>query len=426
MRLVIAAILLFVCPLAVSQLIMICLTELMNVSAEQASVIASIGQVVVEAFAAIMIILQLNQENKESQQQSDIEAARFLFEYNQAFLSDADMTGMERLFDKEYMDECEGIPRTNSVIDGSNRQCVVNYLVYLEGFAPLVLNGTLKLENIDDLMSYRFFLAINNPEVQTKHLFAFPDDYRGCFKLYKKWKEYRVKNGREILQAQYSLDHWQYFDLFASDSGTGEVEVQKGIETESYDEVATIMYNADPYIFPAAFLYRSIARKVLPEFFADKEGPFSSRNMYISKSDGRIAGVICYFDSSVKSGFDYKGMREKYPELPESYEYTGENYFGRITENLKEFDGAENGIYIHSFCVAANFRGRGIGDLLLSQLIEDNKSKNMFLHVLADNTSAINLYKKHGFEFVGGVMPGFSVDRENRPDCRAMARYNNR
>lgn len=308
-RLVIAAVLLIVLPFVISQFMLECLTKLFAMDPDQASTIASTGQVIVQALAAVMIIVQLGQDNREAKQQSEIEAARFLFQYNQSFLEDENVIEIERLIDKEYMDEIDGIPRTNSVINNTNRQYVVNYLVYLEGLAPLVLNGTLKLEVIDDLMSYRFFLAVNNPEIQKKHLFVFPDDYRGCFKLYKAWKAYRIAHGREILQAQYSLDHWHDFDLYANDTNSGKIEIEKGASVKSYEDIAAIMFGADPYIFPAAFSRLTIAKTVLPEFFADVNGPFGSNNMYIAESDGRLAGVLCFFDKDTKCGMDYRDLK---------------------------------------------------------------------------------------------------------------------
>lgn len=330
------------------------------------------------------------------------------------------MIEIERLIDKEYMDEIDGIPRTNSVINNTNRQYVVNYLVYLEGLAPLVLNGTLKLEVIDDLMSYRFFLAVNNPEIQKKHLFVFPDDYRGCFKLYKAWKAYRIAHGREILQAQYSLDHWHDFDLYANDTNSGKIEIEKGASVKSYEDIAAIMFGADPYIFPAAFSRLTIAKTVLPEFFADVNGPFGSNNMYIAESDGRLAGVLCFFDKDTKCGMDYRDLKGKYAILPNSYIYTCENYFEKILNNI--YSEPDNSLYLHSFCVASNFRDRGIGKQLLVRFIEDYSSKDMYLHVLENNEAAIKLYKDVGFVIEKSNILGFSANPNKRPKCLLMLR----
>ena len=70
-------------------------------------------------------------------------------------------------------------------------QKIVNYLVYLESFVPLILHGQLKLEEIDDLFGYRYFIAMNNPVLQENELFRERPYYRGCFKAYEKWKNHR-------------------------------------------------------------------------------------------------------------------------------------------------------------------------------------------------------------------------------------------
>ena len=108
-RLVIAAVLLIVLPFVISQFMLECLTKLFAMDPDQASTIASTGQVIVQALAAVMIIVQLGQDNREAKQQSEIEAARFLFQYNQSFLEDENVIEIERLIDKEYMDEIVGI-----------------------------------------------------------------------------------------------------------------------------------------------------------------------------------------------------------------------------------------------------------------------------------------------------------------------------
>ncbi len=421
-KLVALALVLTVSPVGISYLIVIALVNFLHISYDTASTIGSISQVVVQAVAAVMIVIQLSQDSKAGQVQSDIEAARFLFQYNQSFLKDDQMTEMERMIDREYMDEMEGIPRTNAVITPENRQMMVNYLVYLEGLAPLIINHTLKLEDIDDLMSYRFFLAVNNPEVQKKHLFPFADDYRGCFKLYKMWRDYRIKNGREIVQAQYALDKWKYFELFASNHIKGTLEITSGAADEDLEEIAGIMFGADPYIFPAAFERRSIAKKVLPKLFAEKDGPFAKDHMYVAKSDGRVAGVLCWFDQNVVNSYPYYKLADEFPELPASFPFACEHYFTTIPDCLTGPEKNRKGVYIHSFCVAGNFRRRGIGSKLLKQLVTTHKNQDLHLHVLASNESAINLYKSLGFEIIGKANPGFSIPPEKRPDVYYMRR----
>lgn len=97
-----------------------------------------------------------------------------------------------------------------------NRFCPVSWILV---FLPVHFYGyslILTLEHIDDLMAYRFYLAVNNPEVQEKELKRFAGDYRGCFKLYKIWTAYRKEKGYEIHQEQTALDKWEDFEKYAA------------------------------------------------------------------------------------------------------------------------------------------------------------------------------------------------------------------
>ena len=51
----------------------------------------------------------------------------------------------------------------------------------------LVNNGVLRISAINDLMAYRFFIAVNNPVVQELELKPFKDYYKGIYKLYPVW-----------------------------------------------------------------------------------------------------------------------------------------------------------------------------------------------------------------------------------------------
>lgn len=86
-------------------------------------------------------------------------------------------------------------------------QKLINYLVYLESFAPLVLTRQVYLKDIDDTFGYRYFIAMNNPLVQKYELLAESDYYRGCIRLYKKWYRYRKLRGLPIPMEWFALTH---------------------------------------------------------------------------------------------------------------------------------------------------------------------------------------------------------------------------
>lgn len=77
--------------------------------------------------------------------------------------------------------------RTKYAMENKKHQDLVNYLVHLEGVAALVNNGVLRISAINDLMAYRFFIAVNNPVVQELELKPFKEYYKGIYKLYPEW-----------------------------------------------------------------------------------------------------------------------------------------------------------------------------------------------------------------------------------------------
>ena len=93
----------------------------------------------------------------------------------------------------------------------TNLQSVINYLVYHEALSALVFRKVVSIKHIDDLFMYRFYLAMNNKEIQEKELCHEYQYYKGCYKLYKKWTEYRKEQGLEILLEENALDQTEAY-----------------------------------------------------------------------------------------------------------------------------------------------------------------------------------------------------------------------
>lgn len=148
---------------------------------------------IIGAIATGLVLYQLKIGEKTERHQNDIEEASFILQYNQSFIQDANMTEVEHLLERQVDYDVE----PDSIITDENRQKFINYLVYLEGMALLILNGVLTLDYIDNLMAYRFSLAMDNVEVQNDQLILYAEYYRGCYRLYKMWKEYRDSHDRK-------------------------------------------------------------------------------------------------------------------------------------------------------------------------------------------------------------------------------------
>ena len=176
----------------------------------QASLVVGMIEGAVGAISAGFVLYQLRIGDSLEERQNDIEESKFLLQYNQAFIQDHNMCSAEQSLER-WM---ENPNLEGTMINRENRQFFINYLVYLEGLAPLVFRKILRLEYIDDLMAYRFFIAVNNPELQRDQLFRYPDYYRGCFKLYSIWKQYRQAYQLPIPLNEYSLDKWIDYEKY--------------------------------------------------------------------------------------------------------------------------------------------------------------------------------------------------------------------
>ena len=82
---------------------------------------------------------------------------------------------------------------------------VIQYLVWVKTLSSLINRRMIKISAIDDLFSYKFFVAVNHPEFQRLELTPFKTAYRGIFKAHKTWKKYRDKHGLEIYNGKTDL-----------------------------------------------------------------------------------------------------------------------------------------------------------------------------------------------------------------------------
>lgn len=129
---------------------------------------------------------------------SNINEAKFILELNNQFISNPDLKKVEWVLENYYAkygpaDEREILDnslREQFALEKEDRQNLVNYLVHLEGIATLVCSHQLRLNQISNLMAYRYFIAVNNPIVQELELLPplYSDHYKGISEIYCKWE----------------------------------------------------------------------------------------------------------------------------------------------------------------------------------------------------------------------------------------------
>ena len=173
----------------------------LGLSEEEVGTVAGLAQSNVAAISICFLVYQLKKGDETEERQRNIAEAQFILQYNRVFIENGKMAEVERMLeDFAYSSERKPMLTTE------NRQDFINYLVYFEGLAQSILRNEVNLDRIDDLMGYRFFLIMNCPEILREELGRFPDYYRGCIKLYARWKDYRVSHHKPIPLSGTALD----------------------------------------------------------------------------------------------------------------------------------------------------------------------------------------------------------------------------
>ncbi len=380
------AIAVFALAIGIAYLTRLFLRGVVGMEAEEASLVTSMLEGIVASIAIAQVLQQLKRDESIEQEQTDIIEARFILEYNQAFIQDENMTQVEELLERQM----EGA--TEKVIDSSHRQKCINYLVYLEGLAPLIMRDVLKLEHIDDLMAYRFFLAANSPAMQEDQLFQYPEYYLGCFRLYRRWKEYRLSEGKDILQGDTPLDR---------------LYCRKARASDNKRKIAQLLFETDPYIFPAAFETKAIAADEFPF-----SGVFDLKNIFIAIWNGETVGaaVVCH---GPNEKIDVRQAMRERSKLPKTFPAVCRDYFNQLG------DYSEKSIYIACLSVDPDCRNQGVGGALLRYVFEQFPEAKVTLDVVEGNP-AESLYVKLGFK-AESEKEGYSLTKE-KPKVKTMVR----
>lgn len=154
----------------------------------------------------------------QMKRERDINEAEFIMNYNTSFIENPEYVALEQKLEqyRKRVEQKSSVDEYEDIITEENRQTVINYLVYHEALAVFVKKRVLSLDSIDDLFAYRFFLIMNNPEVQRKELCPEAQYYHGCFWLHKKWTEYRKKKGLYILMEDTTLEMTDEYDKYTA------------------------------------------------------------------------------------------------------------------------------------------------------------------------------------------------------------------
>lgn len=170
-------------------------------------------------------------------------------------------------------------------------------------------------------------------------------------------------------------------------------------------EIAGLIYETDPYIYPAMFKDRKEAEAVMPGMIRAGDPIFGTGNMFVAEDeDGGIAGVLLW-----KRG----------PVLwdPEIYHRCG-GKARQIVRVVREYfhlfaETPEDMTSLVRIGIRKDLRGQHIGSRLMETFMRAEPGPYE-LYVLMDNTEAVRYFTGKGFR-IRETRPGFSLDHSAYP-----------
>ena len=139
-------------------------------------------------------------------------------------------------------------------------------------------------------------------------------------------------------------------------------------------------------------LYENLEKSVeeiIETELSDSASTEHYKNYWVAMDDDEIVGGISAFP------YDDENLELDHPLLPKDR---------LVLEEPFESIEAPGTYYIHAITVFPEFTRRGIGSMLLNLAREHAIAKGikqLSLYVFAENSGAISLYKKHGYEETG-------------------------
>lgn len=155
--------------------------------------------VVTAIVGAIALFIQFKKDKQ-------INEASFIFNFSASFYDQYNCADLVPILD-DYADN-----KIKTIEYEKNTGVIVRYMQWVESISAIIEEETIDIKNIDQVLGYRFFIIVNNKEIQKKELIPYRLHYIGTFKLYKKWYEFKKANNLPIPLEKTSLHLYKEFD----------------------------------------------------------------------------------------------------------------------------------------------------------------------------------------------------------------------
>ena len=180
------------------------------------------------------------------------------------------------------------------------------------------------------------------------------------------------------------------------------------LSDEQLKEIAGLIYDSDPYIYPAMFASKQEAETVIPKMIRAGDTMFRRENLFVALDGTKVAAVLLWMRGPLawdKKIFEKCGGKAKFIDRVVM------EYFDLFTETPSDTAS------LIRISVVKELRRNKIGSTLVDTFMETEKGPYQ-LYVLANNMESVFFFRQKGFR-IQETRPGFSLDHLALP-CYCM------
>lgn len=178
----------------------------------------------------------------------------------------------------------------------------------------------------------------------------------------------------------------------------------KPLSEEQMKTIAGLIYDSDPFIYPAMFKNRQEAETVIPKMIRAGDQMFRRENLFVALEGTKVVGVLVWMRGPM---FWDKKIYEKCGGKAQYIDRVAMEYLNLFTE------ASPDTASVIRISVQEEKRGNQVGSLLMDTFLEAEKGPYQ-LYVLSNNMEAILFFRQKGFS-IRETRPGFSLDYQALP-----------
>lgn len=177
----------------ISSLLIVMGVVLGSILTDYSSQISTVVTTVTAIIGAVALWIQFKKDR-------EINQSSFIIEFYKSFYENESNIKVLNILDKKYSKlDHENLKNPALYAD------ILNYASWIRTLCNLIDRGVVTFDTIDEIFSYKFFVFLNNKDIQELELIPCSELYKLIYRTHRKWSTWREKNGLKVLMADENL-----------------------------------------------------------------------------------------------------------------------------------------------------------------------------------------------------------------------------